>query len=694
MQIFNAYSIFVRETIKSNGEMSKSAIQQAADNLRIIAASMVESAKSGHPGGAMGGADFMTILYSEYMVYDPDDMEWAFRDRFYLDPGHMSAMLYSQLGFLGNYTPEELQNFRQWGSPTPGHPEIDIPRGIENTSGPLGLGHAFGAGSALAERFIRSRYGDWAEHLTYLYISDGGIQEEISQGVGRIAGHLGLGNIVMFYDANDIQLSTVVDTVTSEDTAKKYESWGWHVTTIDGNNHDEIRSALDACLEENTKPSLIIGKTMMGLGARTSDGVSHEGKVNTHGQPLSKTEADITATISNLGGDPVDPYAIFPAVKDHYDNVLEEKRELSARRRAKQNQWSIENPALSEKLNKELSGERPALNWSELEQKQGVATRVSSGNVLSWLADETDNMIVASADLCNSDKTEAFLKKSSELKANDFSGNFFQAGVSELTMAAMSIGIGLHGGVIPVCATFFAFSDYMKPAIRVAALMETPVIFLWTHDSFRVGEDGPTHQPIEQEAQLRLLEKVQNHSHKNSLLALRPGDASETTVAWQMAFENTDTPTGLILTRQNVPALPGNTYVSSLDSKRGAYVVNEDEHFEIILLGSGSEVSTLAGAASILREKKYRIRVVSVPSEGLFRNQSEDYQNEVLPADIKKFGLTAGLSVNLEGLVGNDGIVHGVNHFGYSAPAGVLDEKFGFTPESAATNIEAFINKG
>jgi transketolase len=671
--------------------MSKSAIQQAADNLRIIAASMVESAKSGHPGGAMGGADYMTILFSEYLVYDPEDMHWAFRDRFYLDPGHMSAMLYSQLGFLGNYTTEELANFRQWGSPTPGHPEIDIARGIENTSGPLGLGHAFGAGSAMAERHIRTKYGDWAEHMTYMYISDGGIQEEISQGVGRIAGHLGLGNVVMFYDANDIQLSTVVDSVTSEDTSKKYEAWGWHVVTIDGNNHDEIRNALDACLEENAKPSLIIGKTTMGLGARTEDGISHEGKVDTHGQPLSKTAADMGSTITNLGGNPETPFAVFPMVKDHYENVLDEKRELSARRKAKQHDWASGNKALNEKLMKDLSGERPVLDWSSIEQKQGVATRASSGTVLAWLAEQTDNMIVASADLSNSDKTDSFLKKSSEITAIDFSGNFFQAGVSELTMAAMCTGIALHGGLIPVCATFFAFSDYMKPAIRVAALMETPAIFLWTHDSFRVGEDGPTHQPIEQEAQLRLLEKVQNHSHKNSLLALRPADASETTVAWQMAFENIDTPTGLIFTRQNVPALPGNTYVSSLDCNQGAYIVDEDENFEIILLGSGSEVSTLAGAAVILREKKYRIRIVSVPSEGLFRKQSSEYQNSVLPSGVKKFGLTAGLSVNLEGLVGNDGIVHGVNHFGYSAPASVLDEKFGFTPETAAANIEAFL---
>lgn len=671
--------------------MSKSPLHLAADNLRIIAASMVESANSGHPGGAMGGADFMTILYSEYLVFDPDDMHWAFRDRFYLDPGHMSAMLYSQLGFFGFYTTDDLQNFRQWGSCTPGHPELDIERGIENTSGPLGLGHAFGAGSAVAERFIRARYGDWAEHMSYIYISDGGIQEEISQGVGRIAGHLGLGNIVMFYDANDIQLSTIVDDVTSENTAAKYESWGWHTITIDGNDHDEIRRALDESIAQNEKPSLIIGKTTMGLGARTADGGSHEGKVDTHGQPLSHTAADMPATIANLGGNHKEPYAVFDAVANHYKNVLEEKRELSARRKSKEHMWAAENQDAHEKLTKELSGVRPDLDWSSLEQKPGVATRVSSGTVLSWLADNVDNMIVGSADLSNSDKTDFFLKKKSELTKSDFSGGFFQAGVSELTMAAMCTGMGLHGGVIPVCATFFAFSDYMKPAIRVAALMETPVIFMYTHDSFRVGEDGPTHQPIEQEAQLRLLEKVQNHNHNNALLVVRPGDASETTVAWQMAFENVASPTGLIFTRQNVPALPGNSYVSSLAVKRGGYIVSEDEEYDIILIASGSEVSTLAGAAEILRAKKYRIRIVSVPSEGRFRSQDQAYQAEVLPSGKKKYGLTAGLSVNLAGLVGSDGMIHGVNHFGYSAPASILDERLGFTPQAVALQVEEFL---
>lgn len=661
--------------------------KRAADNLRVIALSMVEKAKSGHPGGAMGGADFMTILYAEYMQFDPEDMSWSFRDRFYLDPGHMSAMLYSQLGFFGMYSTDDLMNFRQWGSPTPGHPEVDIERGIENTSGPLGLGHAFGAGSAVAEKFIRARYGDWTDHKTYIYISDGGIQEEISQGVGRIAGHLGLNNIVMFYDANDVQLSTMVDEVTTEDTAAKYESWGWHTITIDGNDHDQIRKALDESLASD-KPSLIIGKTLMGLGAVTEDGTSHEGKVDTHGQPLSKTATDVASTIKNLGGDPENPFTIWDDVAEYYQQVKKNKIEESIKAKSQHLEWAKANPELEGQLEDELSNARPELDWAAIEQKNGVATRNSSATVMSYLADHVPNMIVGSADLSNSDKTQAFLKKRPELTADDFTGGFFQAGVSELTMAAMCIGMGLHGGVIPVCATFFAFSDYMKPALRVAALMETPVIFLWTHDSFRVGEDGPTHQPIEQEAQLRLLEKVKNHSEINSFLALRPADAHETTVAWQMAFENTMTPTGLILTRQNITPLPNSSYDQALSSSYGGYIVQDHDDAQLTLIASGSEVGTLAEAAELLRAEGISTRLISVPSEGLFRSQSDEYQSTVLPEDMPRFGLTAGLPVNLEGLVGSNGYVHGVDHFGYSAPAKVLDEKFGFTGATVAARIK------
>ena len=669
---------------------------KAANNIRALAAAMVEKAKSGHPGGAMGGADYIHILFSEFMEFDPDDMSWPFRDRFFLDPGHMSAMLYAMQSLLGNYTMEDLKNFRQWGSCTPGHPERDVPRGIENTSGPLGCGHTFGVGAAIAERFLTSRFGEWMDHKTYLYISDGGIQEEISQGAGRTAGFLGLGNIIMFYDANDIQLSTEVDEVMSEDTAKKYEAWGWHVITIPGNDHDAIREALNECIAETNRPSLIIGKTIMAKGAVTENGNPYEGTVDTHGKPLGKTGASISHTLSNLGADPDDPFQIFPDVQEYYNQLLDKKREIIKRKKIAHQEWASENPGLNEKLNLFLSGKIPDIDFASIEQKEKAATRNASANVLSFLADHVENMIVASADLSNSDKTDAFLKKTHSFQKRDFSGAFYQAGVSEFTMAAVCVGMSLHGGVIPACGTFFVFSDFQKPALRLAALMEVPVIFIWTHDAFRVGEDGPTHQPIEQEAQIRLLEKLENHSHRRSFTALRPADGHETTVAWKMALENTQGPTGLILSRQDVQELPaqeGNRYAEAQKAVSGAYVVKEVMQPDVILLGNGSEVATLFQGAELLEADGIKAKIVSVPSEGIFRNQSAEYQHSVLDPNIPTFGLTAGLPVTLEGLVGPKGYVYGMTHFGHSAPYTVLDEKFGFTGEQVYQEVKAFLAK-
>ncbi len=668
--------------------------EKAADNIRLLSAAMVEKANSGHPGGPMGGADFIQILYAEFLNCDPSDMEWPLRDRFYLDAGHMSAMLYSVLTLYGAYSMDDIKNFRQWKSPTPGHPELDLKRGIENTSGPLGLGHAFGIGSAIAERFLAARFGETISHKTYIYISDGGIQEEISQGAGRIAGHLGLGNIIMFYDANDIQLSTEVDEVTTENTAKKYEAWGWQVLTIDGNNHHDIRQALTIALSEKEKPSLIIGKTIMGKGVKVESGDGYEGKVELHGKPLGQSNASFAKTIEGLGGNPEDPFQVFPEVAGYYEKLVAKKIEAAADTKEKYKKWAEENTSLAQKYEQFLSGQLPPLDWDSIEQKEKDATRNASARVLSYLADNVENMIVSSADLCNSDKTEAFLKKTGAFKRGDFSGAFLQAGVSELTMAALITGMGLHGGVIPACATFFAFSDYMKPAIRVCALMEQPAIFLWTHDAFRVGEDGPTHQPIEQEAQLRLLEKVKNHSGQNSFLALRPADGDETTACWKMALENKQSPSGLILSRQTVQGIR----VEGTDRKeqakqaeKGAYLVYKSETPQIVLIANGSEVSTLMRAVTILEGKGVGVQVVSVPSEGVFQNQPLDYKKELLPDSLPKFGLTAGLSVNLEGLVGQNGMVWGVNHFGYSAPFQVLDEKFGFTPEQVAEKVINFL---
>ena len=670
--------------------------ERAADNIRILAAAMVEKASSGHPGGPMGGADFVQVLYADFLRFDPDDMEWPFRDRFFLDAGHMSAMLYGVQALLGNYSMEDLKAFRQWGSCTPGHPELNVKRGIENTSGPLGLGHAFGIGAAIAERFLASRFGEIIANKTYIYISDGGIQEEISQGAGRIAGHLGLGNVIMFFDANEIQLSTTVEEVTTEDTAKKYEAWGWHVVSIDGNNHNQIRKAIESGIAETNRPTLIIGHTTMGKGVRMESGESYEGEVELHGKPLGQSAASFSKTIEGLGGDPQDPFHIQPNVAEYYQSILDTKRKDANQQKIAFRNWESENTDKANQLHRFLKRELPALDWESIQQKNNAPTRNASAEVLSYLADHLDNMIVASADLANSDKTEAFLKKSGAFKKGDFSGAFLQAGVSELSMASLMTGMALHGGVIPVCATFFAFSDYMKPAIRVCALMEQPVIFIWTHDAFRVGEDGPTHQPIEQEAQIRLLEKLKNHSGNNSFVALRPADGPETTYAWKFALENTHSPSGLILSRQNValPELPNvqrTNQAKTID--KGAYIVYKSKDIKVVLIANGSEVATLMEAVPLLENANIGVQIVSAPSEGLFRNQDPNYQLEVLPPDIPRYGLTAGLSVTLEGLAGSMGKVHGLDHFGYSAPFQVLDEKFGFTAKNIAADIQSFLKK-
>lgn len=674
----------------------KDVTTMAADNIRILAASMVEKSKSGHPGGAMGGADFINVLYTEFLKYDPDDPTYPFRDRFFLDPGHMSPMLYSVLALAGYFSLEDLKNFRQWGSPTPGHPELDLKRGIENTSGPLGQGHAMALGAAIAERFMVARFGEWMAHKTFAFISDGGIQEEVSQGVGRIAGHLGLHNFIMFYDSNNIQLSTKVEEVSTEDIVAKYEAWGWNVISIDGNDAGEIRMALNRAINETEKPTLIVGHTVMGKGALGKEGESFENKVSTHGQPLTAAGADIAKTVANLGGDPENPFVIFDEVKKLYADRAAELRKWVALRKEEQKSWTAANSELAEILDGFLQGKLPEIDYLNIKCGENVATRAASAAVLGALAEKIENMIVASADLSNSDKTDGFLKKTHALTKEDFGGRFLQPGVCEFTMACIMNGIALHGGIIPACGTFFVFSDYMKPVLRLSALMRLPVKFIWTHDSFRVGEDGPTHQPIEHEAQLRLMEQLRNHHGERSVVVLRPADARETVAAWKIAMEE-QRPTALVLSRQNIkdlPALHGNRAEEAMQAVKGAYVVMDCEGTpDVILLASGSEVATLVDGAALLKADGLKIRVVSVPSEGLFRDQSKDYQQSVLPAGVPKFGLTSGLPVTLAGLVDGDGTVYGLDHFGYSAPASVLDEKFGFSGQNVYNQVKAMLNK-
>ena len=668
--------------------MENNKLQRAADNIRILAASMVEKAKSGHPGGAMGGADFINVLYTEFLRYDPDNMAYPHRDRMFLDPGHMSPMLYAVLSLAGNYSTEDLQSLRQWESVTPGHPEVDVLRGVENTSGPLGQGHAMALGAAIAERFMVARFGEWMAHKTYAFISDGAVQEEISQGVGRIAGHLGLANLIMYYDSNNIQLSTKCDEVDTEDIEMKYKAWNWNVITVNGQSIDEIRAALKAANAETERPTLIIGKTIMGYGARKADGSSFENMVSTHGQPLTAAGADIAATIKNLGGNPDEPFAVFEESKEVYAARKEELRAWAKQMQATEAAWRKENPALAQKMDNFYSGKLPEIDYSAINIKPDDATRSASAAMLGYFAEHVENMVVSSADLSNSDKTDGFLKKTKAFTKGDFSGNFFQAGVAELTMACVCIGMALHGGIIPACGTFFVFSDYMKPAIRMAALMEIQMMFVWSHDAFRVGEDGPTHEPVEQEAQIRLMEKLHNHSGRPSVMVLRPADAEETTAAWKMAIENVYTPTALILSRQDVTSVPN---TSEAGVKKGAYIVSKDEDPQVVMLASGSEVSTLMAGAELLRAEGIRLQIVSVPSEAIFRQQSKEYQAEVLPQGVARFGLTAGLPCNLEGLVGEHGTVWGLNSFGFSAPYKVLDEKLGFTAQNVYDQVKKLL---
>ena len=675
--------------------MKEIQLAKAANNIRILAASMVEKAKSGHPGGAMGGADFVNVLFSEFLRYDPDNMLYPYRDRFFLDPGHMSPMLYSVLALAGHYTMEDLQQFRQWGSITPGHPEVDFLRGVENTSGPLGQGHAMGLGAAIAERFMVARFGEWMAHKTYIYISDGAVQEEVSQGVGRIAGNLGLSNIIMYYDSNNVQLSTKVDEVDTEDVEMKYRAWGWDVLKVDGHNAAQIREALKKANEATEKPTLIIGTTVMGKGAVTAEGGSFEDKVSTHGQPLSAAGASYAATVAALGGDPENPFQVFEESKSLYAERAAALREEMIARKAVEAEWRAANPTLARKLDMFLNGKLPQIDYRSIEMKPDCATRAASATVLGVYAEKVENMIVASADLSNSDKTDGFLKKTTAFKKGDFSGKFFQAGVSEFTMACIMNGMALHGGVIPACGTFFVFSDYMKPVVRLSALMRLHVIYIWTHDSFRVGEDGPTHQPIEQEAQIRLMEHLHNHQGERSMVVLRPADSEDTIAAWKIALEE-QRPVALILSRQdikNLPTLSSSRRDEAMQSAKGAYIVMDSAKPKVVMIASGSEVSTLVEGAELLKKEGINVRVVDVPSEGLFRDQPKSYQEAVIPADALRYGMTSGLPVTLLGLVGSMDNIHGLNHFGHSAPYKVLDKQFGYNGETVYNEVMKLLGK-
>lgn len=679
--------------------MDNKIITRTADNARVIIAAMVEKAKSGHPGGAMGGADFTAALFGNHLVYDPRDPHWIARDRFFMDPGHMSPMLYSILAMTGKYTLDELKDFRQWGSVTPGHPELDVNRGVENSSGPLGQGHVMAVGCAIAERMLVAQFGEVVAHKTYAYISDGGIQEEISQGAGRIAGYLGLKNLIMFYDANEVQLSTKVDEVTDEDTAAKYRAWNWNVISIDGSDPKALNEALVLARKEECRPTLIIGKTIMAKGVIATDGSSLEGAVSTHGQPLSKAGADVDATIRNLGGNPESPFEIWDDVAEAFEQRKHDLIKITDERHSAEKVWAAANPELAKKLQDYIAYKLPEIDWDEILKsvKPNSASRNASAAVLSVLGEKVGNMMVSSADLANSDKTDGFLKKTRAMSANDFGGRFLQSGVAELTMASICNGVALHGGMFAACGTFFVFSDYIKPALRMSALMGLPVKYVFSHDAFRVGEDGPTHQPVEHEAQMRLLEQMDNLEGQPSTLVLRPADSAEAIVCWKMAMENMHSPTVLINSRQDlndIPAMQGDRMKEANMAVHGGYLVKKVNGTpDITLVANGSEVSLLVEVADALGQKGYKVNVASIPSVGLFLHQDAEYRNSVLPEDSVRFGLTAGLPSVLYPLMMNarKWEVYGLERFGASAPYKVLDQKFGYTVENITARVEKLL---
>ena len=667
--------------------MHNAIIRRAADNARILSAAMVQKAKSGHPGGAMGSTEFFAILYNEFLRFNPKDPYWLARDRFFMDPGHMSAAFYSMLCFIKKLTTDDLKNFRQLGSRTPGHPDLDVLRGIENTSGPLGLGHALSLGSAIAERILVNRFGKVFEHKTICLLSDGTVQEEIAYGVGRIAGHLKLSNLIFYFDSNNIQLSSPTEEVMSHSVAAQYEAWGWQVYSIDGHNPDELRKAFANAYSETEKPVLIIGNTTMGKGIKDAQNNAFENKVSTHGQPIDAAGASTAQTITSLGGDPENPFVIWPDVEESFNKRLDELQKEADDWHVRFKTWEKIYPNLAKELKDWQNNRAPVLDLSVIPQKQGVATRVNSGAILAWLADNQKNMVVSSADLSNSDNTQAFLDKTGIFKPGDFSGAFLQSGVAELTMGSIVCGIVLHGEFTATCATFFVFSDYMKPIMRLASLMALPVKFLFTHDSFRVGEDGPTHEPIEQEAQVRLLENLTLPSGKPAMLVLRPADATETTLAWEMAMANGYSPTAFILSRQVMPPL------ENPHSKANAagYIVQNADNPDLTFAANGSDVYLCCQAADILRNEGLSVRVISVMSPRLFADLPQPEREALIPRWGAAFAVSSGVPSVFTPVVGRLGRSWGLTEFGKSAPFAVLEKEYGYTPEAVAKKAIVYL---
>jgi transketolase len=655
------------------------------NTIRMLSAECVEKAGSGHPGMPMGAAPMAYLLWTKFFKHNPADPAWPDRDRFVLSAGHGSMLLYSLLHLTGYDLPlSELKNFRQWGSKTPGHPEHGHTPGVETTTGPLGQGFANGVGMAVAERILAARFNrpgyEIVNHFTYGIVSDGDLMEGISHEAASLAGHLGLGKLIYLYDDNHVSIEGSTDLAYSENRLARFAAYGWHVQQVaDGNALMAIENAVISARRETRRPSLIAVRTVIGYGSPNK-----EGTASAHGEPLGPQELKLSK--ENLGW-PLEPDCFIPEeVLINFRHALEKGTEREAEWSALLRSYEKAHPDLAKEWHAWMGGQLPEGWETHIPEfppdTRGQATRNASGKVLNAVAGPVSNLVGGSADLAPSNKT--LIKDGGDFQANHYDRRNLRFGVREHGMGGILNGMALHGGLIPYGGTFLVFSDYMRPAIRLAALMRLKVIYVFTHDSIGLGEDGPTHQPVEHLAALRAIP---------GLVVLRPCDASETAAAWRFALENSSGPVALVLTRQNVPILDRRRFASAQGLDRGAYILSDpgDEEPNVILIGTGSEVHLALEAAERLEEKGFRPRVVSMPSWELFDKQPEDYRSRVLPPHVHaRIAVEAGVAQGWHRYVGGAGKVIGINRFGASAPYRLLYEKFGLTAdkiEEAALNL-------
>ena len=636
-------------------------------------------ANSGHPGGPLSCADFAYVLYRYYLKFDPKNPEWFNRDRFILSGGHMSMVQYALLLLVGWLDLEDIKNFRQLNSNTPGHPEVELP-GVECTTGPLGQGFAMATGMAHAEAYLRnifisssSEASELVTHFTYVLASDGDLQEPVALGASSLAGHLGLSKLIVFYDANEAQISGHTNRSDSTDYKKIFDGFNWHVQEINGHDHGKIKEAIDSA-QKDDRPSIIIGNTIMAKGT-----ANMEGDHNTHGAPLPQEEIDKTKEKLGL---PNDKFYYPSEIREHFQSRYSQLSEIVSDWNAeKDNLASLQgtSPLISICIDDKL----PKSEYPTFPSGESLATRKAFGATLDKFASQIPNLVGGSADLEPSNYTGNFAKTYRDFCKKDQSGRNIPFGVREFPMAAMMNGMALHGGVIPFGGTFLVFADYERPALRLGALQNTRVIHEFTHDSFYVGEDGPTHQPIEHAMSLRTIP---------NLNVFRPADAKETAICFRIALENKQTPSALLLTRQGVPILEHNYDTLEKDVRKGAYIVQDSEESpELIFIATGSEVSLALETSKLMSDKN--IRVISMPCMEIFEKQDNEYKSFILPhRGCLKITIEAGITHGWEKFSGANGLSIGIDHYGASAPGKVLANEFGFTSNKIERKIRDHLN--